>query len=192
MLARRRVDVADLNARARQVLKDNGYLDATTEATVAGLELCEGDWVLARRNDRRIGVHNGDLGVVAHIDDGAVTVALDRGPTVTIPVDYIERGHLDHGYALTVHKAQGATCDRTFVLGDESLHQELGYTAMSRGRQRNQLYVMATDLERDNPGGHDTIDHRPFDLVEALRRSEAQQLASELLPKRKRSVGIEL
>jgi len=192
MLARRRVDVADLNTRARRALKATGYLDESTETTMAGLELCAGDWVLARRNDRRIGVHNGDLGVIASVDQTGATVVLDRGPTVVIPADYIERGHLDHGYALTVHKAQGANCDRTFVLGDDSLHQELGYTAMSRGRQRNQLYVMATDHEHDNPGGHDTIQRKSFDLVEALRRSEAQQLASELLPKRKRSVGIEL
>jgi len=186
MLARRRVDVADLNARARHELKATGYLDETTETTIASLELCEGDWVLARRNDRRIGVHNGDLGVVTCVEPGGATVVLDRGATVVVPVDFIARGHLDHGYALTVHKAQGATCDRTFVLGDDSLHQELGYTAMSRGRQRNQLYVMATDPERDNPGGHDTTQHQSFDLVEALRRSEAQQLASALLPNAER------
>jgi ATP-dependent exoDNAse (exonuclease V) alpha subunit len=189
MLARRRVDVADLNARARQALKADGYLDDTTETAVAGLALCEGDWVLARRNNRRLGVHNGDLGVVARVDDGAITVVLDRGPTVALPSEYVAAGHLDYGYALTVHKAQGATCDRTYVLGDDSLAQELGYTAMSRGRKRNQLYVMAPDAEQENPGGHDTVDHRRFDLVEALRRSEAQVLASDLLPDRERATA---
>ncbi len=191
MLARRRVDVADLNARARDELKTSGYLDASTETSVAGLRLCEGEWVLARRNNRRHGVTNGDLGVVAEIRNDAVVVRLDRGPTVTIPADYIADGHLDHGYALTVHKAQGATCDRAFVLGDETLHQELGYTAMSRGKNRNQLYVMGLDTERDNPGGHASTAHDRFDLVAALRRSEAKQLATELLPQRDRSVGIE-
>ncbi|HUR77846.1 MAG TPA: MobF family relaxase [Acidimicrobiales bacterium] len=197
MLARRRVDVADLNLRARQLLKQTGGLDASDETTIGGLPLCEGDWVVARRNDRRIGVHNGDLGVVTAIDEHAATVMLDRGPTVVVPADYIGRGHLDHGYAITIHKAQGATCDRTFVLGDDSLHNETGYTAMSRGRQRNRLYVMAPDPHAENPGAHDTLDRHHFDIVEALRRSEAQQLATDLLAKSQRrtlarGAGIEL
>lgn len=190
MLARRRADVADLNQRARRELQATGYIDPATETTVAGLHLCEGDWVLARRNNRRVGVHNGDLGVVAAVNENSVTVQLDRGPIVEVPNEYIADGHLDYGYAITVHKAQGATCDRTFVLGDESLHKELGYTAMSRGRLRNQLYVMAPESEREKPGGHGVGTEGSFDLVAAIQRSEAQLLARSLL--RDRTPGIEL
>ena len=51
-----------------------------------------------------------------------------------LPLAYLEAGHLDHGYASTIHKAQGATYDRAFVLATESLTREAGYVAMSRAR----------------------------------------------------------
>ena len=51
-------------------------------------------------------------------------------------------------YAMTVHKAQGLTCDRAYVLGTDDLYAEAGYTALSRGRHENRLYVVA-DNEPD-------------------------------------------
>jgi hypothetical protein len=48
---------------------------------------------------------------------------------------------LQHGYAMTVHVAQGLTVDHAFVLAGPGLDRELGYTALSRGRQSNQLYA---------------------------------------------------
>ncbi len=185
ILARRRVDVADLNRRARYALIDSGYLDPATERTVGGIALCEGDWVAAGRNRRSLGVINGDLGVVVTTTDNTVTVRLDRGPTVELPAAYVA-DHVQHGYAVTIHKAQGATCDITFVLGDESLALESGYTALSRGREHNQLYAMSTI---DDPGAddaHGQVPQRSLDIVAALRRSEAQQLAVD------HSIGIEL
>ena len=59
---------------------------------------------------------------------------------MTLPSDYLDAGHVMNGYAITGHKAQGLTCDHTYVLGTESLYREWGYVAMSRGRQSNQLY----------------------------------------------------
>jgi ATP-dependent exoDNAse (exonuclease V) alpha subunit len=44
-------------------------------------------------------------------------VTLDDGRSVDIPAAYARAGHLDHGYALTAHLAQGATVERAFVLG---------------------------------------------------------------------------
>ena len=48
---------------------------------------------------------------------------------------------LQHGYAMTVHVAQGLTVDHAFVLAGPGLNRELGYTALSRGRETNQLYA---------------------------------------------------
>ena len=50
-----------------------------------------------------------------------------------------------HGYAVTGHVAQGLTTDRAFVLASDELYREWAYTAMSRGRELNRLYVV------DNP-----------------------------------------
>src|SRR5204862_2206149 len=40
---------------------------------------------------------------------------------------------------------QGATVDRTFVLGSDELYREWGYTALSRHRERAQFYVTAPE-----------------------------------------------
>ena len=42
---------------------------------------------------------------------------------------------------MTVHVAQGLTVDRAFVLAGSGLNRELGYTALSRGRETNHLYA---------------------------------------------------
>jgi ATP-dependent exoDNAse (exonuclease V) alpha subunit len=106
-----------------------------------------GDEVLALRNDYRLGVLNGSRGRVLSAIDDALVVKLASGPTVEVPVDYIVAGHLTHGYAATIHKSQGVTCDRLFVLGDDTFTIETGYTSLTRGRLSNQLYLVAPEPE---------------------------------------------
>ncbi len=101
---------------------------------------------------------------------------LDGGREITLDAGYLQRGHLDHAYALTAHKAQGATVDRTFVLGSEDLYRELGYTALSRHRDEARFYVARGDLttiDRDLP----TPDPVIAGLQQLLARSGAKQLA---------------
>ena len=107
-----------------------------------GTEYAIGDTVVCLRNDRRLGVRNGDLATVI----GATTdgVVIERASErIELPASYLVDGHLGHGYALTVHKAQGATYDVALFYGDEHLYAEAGYTALTRGRDRNQMYVLA-------------------------------------------------
>jgi conjugative relaxase-like TrwC/TraI family protein len=146
MVAARRSAVADLNGRARELLTARGELGQ--EVFVAGgLSFAVGDDVLAQRNDYRLGLLNGTRGKVASATKDALRVDLGNGRTVDVPVDYIDAGHLTHGYAATVHKAQGATCDRLFVLGDDTFTIETGYTSLTRGRLSNHLYLVAPDDE---------------------------------------------
>ena len=61
-----------------------------------------------------------------------------------MPERYARDGRLEHGYASTAHRAQGATVDRAFVLGSDELYREWGYTALSRHRDAARFYVTAT------------------------------------------------
>jgi ATP-dependent exoDNAse (exonuclease V) alpha subunit len=61
MIAHRRYDVADLNRRARGLLREMGQL-CEVELYAGGRGFAVGDRVVASRNDRRLGAVNGDRG----------------------------------------------------------------------------------------------------------------------------------
>ena len=54
---------------------------------------------------------------------------------------------LDHGYAVTIHKAQGATVDRVFVLASGGMDRHLTYVGMTRHRKQAALYAGRDDFE---------------------------------------------
>jgi hypothetical protein len=183
MIAFRRVDVADLNARARSLMAATGQLEEAS-LEVAGLEFAVGDRVLLRRNDRRLGVANGDRATITTVDANERRLVVEVGARRAV----LDSRYLDaagptpvmHGYAITGHAAQGITVPRAYVLGSDALYREWGYVAMSRGRQLNQFYVVGRgSLERDEfaPVERSTS---PLDAVRAaLARSRAERLASD-------------
>src|SRR5208283_3000160 len=48
---------------------------------------------------------------------------------------------VDHGYATTIHKSQGATVDRAYVLSSGGMDRHLTYVAMTRHREEATLYA---------------------------------------------------
>lgn len=178
MLAAHHDAVRHLNNEARSRMAAAGQLGEPT-MLLGDLELAIGDRVLGLTNDYRSGILNGTRGTVSGIDRrrGRLEVRTSDDSVVRVPFAYVEAGHLTHGYAMTVHKAQGATCDHAFVLVDETMSREAIYTAMSRGRQSNHLYLT---LE----SGRDDIAHAPeltpdpaATLAANIERSAAQQMA---------------
>ena len=182
MLAPRRSMVDDLNDRARLLLHNAGQLGEPL-LRVDDLELAKGDLVVALHNDYRIGIHNGDRGVVESLADNGVNVALRRGGTVTLPHEYLDAGHLTHGYATTIHKAQGLTCDEVFVLGDDTYAREHGYTALTRGRDANRVYLVEAEPAEHAIPNSDRLTVSPLDeFIKSLNRSAAKTAAIDLLP----------
>ena len=215
MLAQLRDDVRDLNTRAREHMRAAGRL-GNRELRLPGGAFAVGDHVLVKRNDLRLGVVNGDRGRVTAVDPEARQLTLDLdGEQVTLGAGYLEdrtvHGDptLQHGYAMTVHVAQGLTVDHAFVLAGAGLNRELGYTAISRGRESNHLYVARepetarveyapTDPYRVDPiarltaqlatssettlaidTGRPTTDHALDDAEREHREVVAQRLAAE-------------
>jgi len=77
MIAHRRADVADLNARAREGMRQAGALGPELE-TRAGC-FAVGDHVVVKRNDLRRGIHNGDRAHVIGIDPARREIDIERG-----------------------------------------------------------------------------------------------------------------
>jgi hypothetical protein len=139
--------------------------------------------VIALRNDRRLEILNGQRGTVAKIDKDkeSVTVELDNGKQTELPAEYRRAGNLDHGYAITAHRAQGITVERTFVLGSNETYREWGYTAMSRHTDEARFYVSRSDLGLDRDAGPEP-DREIAGIQRLLDRSQAKDLAIDSLP----------
>ena len=150
MLAFKRRDIAELNRLAREHMAEAGQLGQDC-LLVGDRDFRVGDHIVCLRNRPSDGVLNGMRGVVRTIgrEGGALVVELRDGTQRTLSRKYLEAGHVDYGYALTIHKAQGMTCDRAFVLATDDLYQEAAYTALSRARIETRLYVVADDFAHD-------------------------------------------
>ncbi|MGO8321258.1 Ti-type conjugative transfer relaxase TraA [Rhizobium johnstonii] len=157
-MAHRRDDVRAINAGIRARLQDRGELSRSTSTSDdRGEELtyqtnngkrsfARGDRIVFLENDRDLAVKNGMLGEVIAVAPDAIQVRLDgKARTqdgqrqVIIPVNSYQA--FDHGYATTIHKTQGATVDRSFVLASTTMDRHLTYVAMTRHREEVQLYA---------------------------------------------------
>ena len=173
--------VAELNQQARSHLTVSQRLNGPTLDT--GQRVFQaGDRILCRKNQNRFDVLNGDLGTVLTVDPdhGTLTVRLDRDPeTRELASWYLDQGHVDYGYALTGHKAQGVTTGRTFTVITGATDREWAYVAMSRGRQANTLYLANPEHDEHqcthltHPEQKHTLDA----LAASLDRSSAQTAA---------------
>ncbi|MEO6714998.1 MAG: MobF family relaxase [Mycobacteriales bacterium] len=200
MLAVRRRDVADLNTRARALMRAAGKLGShelvVHSARHGERRFAVGDVTVALINDaNRSGLVNGTRGVVVHLNAASrtVTVQTAAGAQHTASERYLAAGGLDHAYAVTVHKAQGMTTDRTYLLASDALYREAGYVGMSRGRISNRMYVVDNDLDETRAlaqeAGHGPDEARAdpvSGIVSVLNRSRAQLTATD----HRRAAGV--
>ena len=114
-----------------------------------------------------------------------------RTATGDIPLGptFLAAGGLDHGYAITIHQAQGLTTDTALLLGGDHLYREAGYVALSRGRTHNAVYLAdqpdnlthCAELPHAPPReGADSRDPHAA-LTRALHTGRAQTMASGML-----------
>ena len=161
MLAGTRAEVFQLNQLARGQLKALQILaaEATVETRGGKREFAEGDRIIFLENSKRLGVKNGTLGTLIRLgleSDGKPRFAVktDSGEIVRFTLGDPEASKgkeynaIDHGYAVSVHKAQGVTVDNPFVmLGDTMSDREWGYVAASRGRNETRFYATQETVE---------------------------------------------
>ncbi len=118
-----------------------------------------------------------------------------EGKDVTFTLrDY---GHVDHGYAATVHKAQGVTVDRAHVLASRFMDRHGAYVALSRHRDGVSLHygrdefadaaALAKVLGRER-AKDTTLDYGERGGVEDLVASYAERRGLERLHARSEAV----
>jgi hypothetical protein len=142
--------VAAMNTRARSELILDGSVDALRKVALHdGTRAAVGDTVITRRNDRRLRtarswVRNGDRWTVVGVNrNGSIEVRRPGrrwGSTLLLPAEYAKR-HVELGYAVTSHRAQGMTTDTAHVIVAPGMTRENLYVGMTRGRDSNIAYV---------------------------------------------------
>src|SRR3546814_4390171 len=94
-----------------------------------------------------------------------MSVRIDDWRSVAFDVkDYRD---LDHGYAATIHKAQGITVDRSHFLATPGLDRYGAYVALSRHRDGMALHYGRADFKDQDK------------LVRTLSRDSAKDMATD-------------
>jgi len=162
-------EVAALNQAARQRLRETGALgpDVSWRVEKGERRFAVGERVMFGRNERSLGVKNGSLGRIESVTATRMAVMLDDGREVAF--DHKDYSAIDHGYAATVHKAQGVTVDRVHVLATPGLDRHATYVALSRHRDGVALYYGRDDFADSGK------------LVRTLSRERGKDMASDYL-----------
>ncbi|MGH9214943.1 MAG: MobF family relaxase [Acidimicrobiales bacterium] len=149
MLAWRRASVADLNRLARVRAEQAGWLAGPDLETPEGRGYAVGDRLVTLAPNHEGELVTSQRGRVVAINQRAtaLTMLTDDGRRVTLRGTALDQDHLDHGYALTVHRDQGDTADRTHSLA-EGGGRELAYVALSRARGPSLIHAVADDLDQ--------------------------------------------
>ena len=160
-------EVHTLNLAARDRLRASGALgeDIAIRADRGERQFSTGDRIMFLKNERSLGVKNGSLGRVESVTATRMAVQLDDGRSIAFDVkDY---NQIDHGYAATIHKAQGVTVDRTHVLATPGLDRHAAYVALSRHRDSVELHYGRDDFADQGR------------LIRTLSRDRAKDMASD-------------
>ncbi|WP_298188929.1 Ti-type conjugative transfer relaxase TraA [Novosphingobium sp.] len=165
-------EVRELSDAARGKLRASGELgiDVTIRAERGERQFASGDRIMFLRNERGLGVKNGTLGNVEQVTPQRMAVRTDDGRSVVF--DTKDYAHVDHGYAATIHKAQGMTVDHSHVLATPGMDSHAAYVGLSRHRDGMDLHHGRDDFADQSK------------LVRTLSRERGKDMASDYKPER--------
>jgi hypothetical protein len=160
-------EVRALNEAARERMRAAGDLGDDISLTVerGARHFASGDRIMFLQNERGLGVKNGTLGSIEQVSTQSMTVQTDDGRSVQF--DLKDYNKIDHGYAATIHKAQGMTVDRTHVLATPGMDAHGSYVALSRHREGLDLHYGRDDFANQDR------------LTRTLSRDRAKDMASD-------------
>ncbi|MEQ1552356.1 Ti-type conjugative transfer relaxase TraA [Sphingorhabdus sp.] len=166
-------EMRELNeaARGRMRVADGLGADVSIKAERGDRQFASGDRIMFLRNERELGVKNGTLGTVEQVSPQRMAVRTDDGRSVAF--DTKDYAYVDHGYAATIHKAQGMTVDRTHVLATPGMDSHGAYVALSRHREGVDLHYGRDDFADQSK------------LVRTLSRERGKDMASDYSPEQR-------
>jgi exodeoxyribonuclease V alpha subunit len=131
------IGVDKFNEELRELVNPENYNKPFVRSM--GDEFRVGDKVMQTKNNKELGINNGDVGFIKGIDYGRKTVNIDfDGKDADIPFDKLHT--IKSALAITVHKSQGSEYTDVIIPMSMShmnmLTRKLVYTAITRGKVR--------------------------------------------------------
>jgi len=153
-LVRQDLRKAEILGEEKQYLTSTGYKD-----------IAVGEKIIFLANNSEIKLRNGTLATVTSIKDNKISIIISDNRKISFdPRDYRD---FDYGYAITTHKAQGITVDKSYVLLEEYHKFNSFNVAVTRHRDSLSIY---TDKET----------FRDLDtLVSKLEKEEMKELIAD-------------
>lgn len=167
ILTHTNAEVRELNEAARGRMRAAGALgdDVPIKVERGDRQFASGDRIMFLRNERSLDVKNGTLGTIEHVRDNHMAVRTDDGRSVAFDTkDYRD---LDHGYAATIHKAQGMTVTHAHVLATPGMDRHGAYVALSRHQTSIALHYGRDDFQDQSK------------LVRTLSRERGKDMTSD-------------
>ena len=145
-LAHRRKDVHAINQSVKSARAAKGEITTETffETDHGPRAFAKGDRILFTRNDATLGVRNGMLGSVETVGEKELTIRFDpdeTGHRRKLTFSPREFPSIDHGFAVSIHRSQGCTVGRSFVLSSRTLDKNLTYVALTRHKEETGFYI---------------------------------------------------
>ncbi|MBL4768281.1 MAG: AAA family ATPase [Rhodobacteraceae bacterium] len=145
-MAHRRIDVHAINQAIRTARNVSGLTKQETlfKTDNGPRAFANGDRILFTRNDKILGVRNGMLGTVTNVGDRQLSVRLDAddsGQSRALTFSPQQFPSIDHGFAVSIHRSQGCTVDKSYVLSSRTMDRNLTYVALTRHKHETKFYT---------------------------------------------------
>jgi ATP-dependent exoDNAse (exonuclease V) alpha subunit len=149
LLAWRRANVEELNRRARERMAEAGVLTGPEVVAPGGRAYQAGDQVVTLTPGADGALVTSERAVVEAVDAEreAVVLRSQDERQVALAGEDLSAERLAHGYAVTAHRSQGQTTDRSHLYVDGG-GRELAYVAMSRAKESSHAYLVADTLDQ--------------------------------------------
>jgi ATP-dependent exoDNAse (exonuclease V) alpha subunit len=122
--------------------KDSDYSNKLEVFTRINLNLQEGLKIIITKNNKDYGLINSETAIVEKIGKDNITVKFEDSKSTTVPINQLK--HIDYGYCVTVHNAQGKTYENTIAaISDNKLlnNQKMWLVALSRHKKEFSAFV---------------------------------------------------
>lgn len=204
MISARHDAARALNSEARYRIGQTGrgveIAVQNREKQPAGLrDFAVGDKIVFRRNNRKLGVWNGDKGIIeaieAHTGERSATLTIRHGER-EIPIDTRKYSAIDHGLAITGHSSQGLTDERVVFHIEDSQFLDLHalYVGASRARDRTTIVISRHAL--DDAAAAEGIEEADSkaqltNLIKALGRVRYKEFAADYFEDQNKFIDLD-